>query len=203
VDFCFLHPPGSPLNRVSFLRGDHAFLSSALKHPTTNFLIFNQLNPLSKSPTELAYASYQDVKPLIADDPYSKSEDDVVKQYNSSTYIPQLVFLGLDERRNDGIVYKELYKGAPFFALDVTPKGSLTAAAEELISTLQSRGLSFIEARMHLSLPAQEGVFFSRTHIRTPLTKFSSRNLRRSPPCPRLERAQPLLCPMWPAHPLR
>ncbi|KAI7246382.1 hypothetical protein KC352_g14178, partial [Hortaea werneckii] len=34
---------GSPLNRVGFLRGDHQFLTQALKHPSTSFLLCNEL----------------------------------------------------------------------------------------------------------------------------------------------------------------
>jgi len=45
---------GSPLNRVGFLRPDHQFLSSALHHPSTTFLLFKDLEPLTKSGTELA-----------------------------------------------------------------------------------------------------------------------------------------------------
>ncbi|KAA6413234.1 MAG: NADH pyrophosphatase [Lasallia pustulata] len=45
---------GSPLNRVSFLRTDQPFLSAALQHPSTTFLLFNDLSPLTLSPTRLA-----------------------------------------------------------------------------------------------------------------------------------------------------
>ncbi|KAF2496929.1 hypothetical protein BU16DRAFT_507644 [Lophium mytilinum] len=152
---------GSPLNRVSFLRTDHAFLSQALKHPSTSFLLFNDLNPLVKSPTQLGYSIYKDVQPLIGEDPFKKSEEDLIKEYNSSTYIPQLIFLGLDDRNKEGFVYKDHYKGAPYFALDVTPKESVTAAAESLISSLESKGLEFSKGRMHLSLPPEEAAIYA------------------------------------------
>ena len=90
---------GSPLNRVSFLRTDHAFLTAALKHSSTSFLLFNNLAPLAKDPTKLHYASFQDVQPLIGEDPYTKSEADLIAEYNSTITIPQLLFLGLDERQ--------------------------------------------------------------------------------------------------------
>lgn len=148
---------GSPLNRVSFLRPDHAFLSSALKHPSTSFLLFNKLEPLIKAPNALAIASYKDVQSIIGDDPFERSEQETIENYNSATYVPQIVFLGLDERR-EGFVYKEHYKGQPYFAVDVTPKDSVTEAAEKLIKDLEGRGLSFSKGRMNLSLPAQEGI---------------------------------------------
>ncbi|ORY19279.1 hypothetical protein BCR34DRAFT_209489 [Clohesyomyces aquaticus] len=151
---------GSPLNRVSFLRPDHAFLSAALKHPSTSFLLFNKLEPLIKSGTEIAYAKLKDVQPVIGTDPFEKSEEDVIKDYNSSTYVPQVIFLGLDESK-EGLVYKEWYKGQPYFAVDVTPKDNVAKAAEELIKDVEGRGLSFSKGRMHLSLPAQEAAIYA------------------------------------------
>lgn len=80
----------------------------------------------------------------------------MIKEYNSSVYIPQIVFLGLDEKK-EGFVYREHYKGQPWFALDITPKGGVSEAAEKLIEGLKAKGLEFSKGRMHLSLPAQEG----------------------------------------------
>lgn len=112
---------------------------------------------MAKDPTKLAYASFQDVRSLIGDDPYGKSEAELIAEYNSTKSIPQLVFLGLDERLNDGLQWKS-YSGAPYFALDVTPKGSVEEAAKGVIKVMQSRGLIFAEGRMHMSLPATEGI---------------------------------------------
>ena len=147
---------GSPLNRVGFLRPDHVFLSQAVQHPSTSFLLCNNLQPLTKDPKKLAYVSHADVQSLIGKDPYDKSEDDVIKQYNSETSIPQMIFLGLDERNKDGLVYKELYKGAPLFAVDVTPKGSYIEIANKIISDLESRGYSFAKGRV-MDIEASEG----------------------------------------------
>ncbi|KAJ4993557.1 nadh pyrophosphatase [Stagonosporopsis vannaccii] len=151
---------GSPLNRVSFLRGDHTFLSSALRHPSATFLLFKNVEPLVSSPTSLARVSYADVEPIIGKDIFNISEEEVIAQYNSSLYIPQIVFLGLDER-NEGFVYKEHYKGQPWFAVDVTPKESVKEAAESLIEKLQSQGLDFSKGRMHLSLPAEQAAIYA------------------------------------------
>lgn len=170
---------GSPLNRVSFLRPDHAFLSQALKHPSTTFILFNKLEPAIKSPTELAYAKYADVQPIIGENPYSKSEDDIIAEYNSSTYVPQIIFLGLDERE-PGFEYKGRYKGQPYFAVDVTPTKSVTQAAEALIKDVEGKGWSFSKGRMHLSLPALEGVPYSSLLCRNPLLICYSCHLRRS-----------------------
>lgn len=132
-------------------------MSAALRHPSTSFLLFNNLNPLAKDSTKLAYASFQDVRSLIGDDPYGKSEDNLIAEYNSTNSVPQLVFLGLDERLKDGLKWN-IYSGAPYFALDVTPKGSIEEEAKGVIEAMQSKGLVFAEGRMHMSLPATEGI---------------------------------------------
>lgn len=82
----------------------------------------------------------------------------MIKEYNSEVYVPQIVFLGLDERK-EGFEYKGHYKGQPWFAVDVTPKQSVTEAAEQLIKDVEGRGLQFSKGRMHMSLPAQEGLY--------------------------------------------
>ncbi|KAF2626652.1 peroxisomal NADH pyrophosphatase-like protein NUDT12 [Macroventuria anomochaeta] len=151
---------GSPLNRVSFLRPDHTFLSSALRHSSATFILFKNIEPLVSSPTSLARVSYADVEPIIGKDIFHTTEEDVIAQYNSDLYIPQIVFLGLDERK-EGFVYKEHYKGQPWFAVDVTPKGSVKEEAEKLISRLQGKGLDFSKGRMHLSLPAEEAAIYA------------------------------------------
>ncbi|KAI4242891.1 MAG: hypothetical protein L6R40_003764 [Gallowayella cf. fulva] len=163
---------GSPLNRVSFLRTDHSFLSAALKHPTTSFLLFNNLDPLAKDPSNLEFASYGDVRPLIGEDPYSKSEGHLISEYDSEVTIPQLLFLGLDERNKEGLTYN-IYAGSPFFALDVTPKGTIASQAESLIQTMQSRGLQFLEGRIQAALPAQDAAIYAQARA---LLDWNARN---------------------------
>ena len=68
----------------------------------------------------------------------------------------QLVFLGLDGRRSDGLVYKDVYKGAPFFALDVTPRHHLKEEAENLISHWEAKGFKFA-----LSLKASQAAMYA------------------------------------------
>ncbi|KAI9807081.1 MAG: hypothetical protein M1825_005798 [Sarcosagium campestre] len=165
---------GSTLNRVSFLRTDNAFLSAAVTHASTSFLLFNNLAPLGHGPFKLAYTSYTDVRPLIGDNPYAKPDEKLIIDYNSSTTAPQLVFLGLDEKTTEPSPLEwTKYKGAPFFALDVTPKGTTAPAASDLITTVKQRGLQFIEGRLNNSLPAAEAAIFS--HGKT-LIDWNARN---------------------------
>ncbi|KAL9641145.1 MAG: hypothetical protein Q9204_000285 [Flavoplaca sp. TL-2023a] len=163
---------GSPLNRVSFLRTDHSFLSAALKHSTTSFLVFNDLNPLAKDPSNLEYLSYADVRPLIGEDPYSKSEEQLVSEYNSTVTVPQLLFLGLDERNKQGLTFN-IYTGSPYFAVDVTPKGTIQSQAESLLQSLQSRGLRFLEGRIQAALPAQDAAIYAQARA---LLDWNARN---------------------------
>lgn len=145
------------MNRVGFLRPDNTFLSNALRHPTTSFLLCKDLQPLISDKTNLAFVKYNDITPIIGEDPYAQTEDDLVATYNSSKHTPQMIFLGLDESVKDAFVYKDLYKGAPFFALDVTPRGSVTDACNKLLSSLESKGLSFAQGRA-MDLQASHGM---------------------------------------------
>jgi NAD+ diphosphatase len=153
---------GSPLNRVSFLRGNHSFLKQAFDHATTQFMVFKGLSPLVKTPSEVAYAKFGDIKAIIPKSPFEKTEEELIKEYNSSISTPQLVFLGLDESKRDGLHYKN-YIGAPQFAVDVTPKGSYEGAAKGVIAEFEKRGLSFVEGMRAMNFPADTGTLRAST----------------------------------------
>jgi NAD+ diphosphatase len=148
---------GSPLNRVSFLRADHGFITKALVHPSTSFLLLNDLAPLAKDPSQLAYATYDEVKPLIGENPFEKTEEEMIKEYNSAITLPLVLFLGLDERKHDGFEHG-IYKGKPYFAVDITAKGTIEKEAKEISEAMKSKGLQFVEGRMHMTLNAPEGI---------------------------------------------
>jgi NAD+ diphosphatase len=148
---------GSPLNRVSFLRSNNDFVSKALTHPSTSFLLLNDLAPLTKDPTQLAYASHKDVKSLIGENPFAKTEEEMIAEYNSEITLPLVVFLGLDERKKDGFEHG-IYKGTPYFAVDITPKGTVEKEATGVVEAMKVQGLSFLEGRVHMSLNAREGM---------------------------------------------
>jgi len=163
---------GSPLNRVSFLRGDHKFLSAAVKHPSTSFLLFRNLSPLSHDSTRLCHVSYKDVQPLIGDDPFVQPDEELIASYDSTVTVPNLVFLGLNEQNKSGFVWS-LYHGSPYFALDVTCKGSLSEAAMKLIQQYEDQGLYFLEGRTHMTLPASEAAIYAQARA---LLDWNARN---------------------------
>ncbi|EME81987.1 uncharacterized protein MYCFIDRAFT_165186 [Pseudocercospora fijiensis CIRAD86] len=158
---------GSPLNRVGFLRGDHKFLSQALKHASTSFLLCNDLQPLVQPNAKpgkgkLQYVKYEDVKPIIGEDPFDLSEEDMIKAYDSKKYIPQMIFLGIDEKAKDGLSYqgKNLYKGAPYFAVDVTPREHVESECQKLIQRLKNHhGYDFGKGRVMDIDPSDAAIY--------------------------------------------
>ncbi|TVY84516.1 putative NADH pyrophosphatase [Lachnellula suecica] len=163
---------GSPLNRVSFLRTNHEFITKALTHPSTSFLLFNNLAPLVKDPANLAYAKHEDLRELIGENPFEKSEEELIKEYNSSVTLPLVLFLGLDERKKEGFEHG-IYKGQPFFAVDVTPKGTVEKQASAVVESMKGKGLEFMEGRMHMSLNAPEAAVYAQARA---LLDWNARN---------------------------
>ena len=193
----FLILPGSPLNRVSFLRSDHSFLSQALNHGSTRFMLFRDLRPLVHSPSEMAYAIFHDIKSIVPSNVYEKSEDDMIKEYNSTKTVPQLVFLGIDETQKDGLRYKN-YMGAPQFAVDVTPKGSFESEASQIVAEMEKRGLRFLDGMRAMSFPPHVGESCGEA-MKTPAKHlpFSTR-IRNGSSTFGLERQKPFLRNLWP-----
>ncbi|OAL24762.1 hypothetical protein AYO22_05551 [Fonsecaea multimorphosa] len=144
---------GSPINRVSFLRDDYTFLAGAFAHPSARFLVYKTLSPLIKTPTEIHFATHDEVKTLLPNNPFERTEKEIVDDFDSSVDIPQLVFLGLDENVTDGFSYK-VFTGAPHWALDITPKRTYEKEAKELIDSLLEQGLKFSEGMRAMNFPA-------------------------------------------------
>lgn len=147
---------GSPLNRVAFLRSDHTFVSKAFSHPSTAFLLLNDLAPLTKDPTKLEFVTHKEVNPLTGENPFENTEAELISEYNSSITVPLVLFLGLDERVKDGFEYGN-HKGQPYFAVDVTPKGTIEAQANKIVEAVKAKGLTFLPGRA-MTLPASEGL---------------------------------------------
>ncbi|CAD0054900.1 unnamed protein product [Aureobasidium pullulans] len=124
---------------------------AALKHPSASFLLCNNLQPLTKDKTKLAYVQYKDVQPIIGEDPYATPESKMIETYNSKKFIPQMIFLGLDESvKENSFSYEAknaVHKGAPYFAIDVTPKDPLTQQCNDVIKSCEDKGLTFAQGR--------------------------------------------------------
>ncbi|KAJ5620841.1 hypothetical protein N7510_004825 [Penicillium lagena] len=165
----------SPLNRLSFLRSDHPFLSTALKHPSTRFVLLNNLAPLTRSSAELYYAKHEEVAKLVPQDIFDKSEEDMIKSYDSRKTHPTLIFLGLDEGQKAGGMAWKVYTGTPYFAVDVTPKGSeeQQTAAKDIIGAMEAQGLSFFQSRIITTLSADEAAIYAQSRA---LIDWNTRN---------------------------
>ncbi|PLB51908.1 hypothetical protein P170DRAFT_433809 [Aspergillus steynii IBT 23096] len=165
----------SPLNRLSFLRGDHPFLSAALKHPSTRFIVLKELAPLTKSPAELYHAKHEEVQKLVPASIYDKSEEDIIKEHDSRKTSPHLIFLGLDESSKQGGFAWKIYTGTPYFALDATPRGSeeQQSNAKDILGALEAKGLSFLQARVAMSFSADEAAIYAQARA---LMDWNTRN---------------------------
>ncbi|KAK6347110.1 NADH pyrophosphatase [Orbilia brochopaga] len=147
---------GSPLNRLGFLRTNHTFLSSALTHASTRFILLKNLDPFSASPTHLAFATYPDVEPLISN-PYAVDEKTTIASFDSTIDTPLTIFLGVDEAAasTDHITWDNgKYAGQAYFAIDVTPRpgSSCHSAAEQLLGTLKLKYAEYDFKRSRLDL---------------------------------------------------
>lgn len=171
---------GSPLNRLSFLRTDHAFLRAAFSHSSARFLLLDNLNPLVEADkSNLAFAKFDEVEPLTGSDPFAKTEEELIKDFNSEEPRPLIVFIGVDDKNQmpdsatgDAFQYRD-YKGSPYFAVDVTPRGKLADKATGVATTVKARGLKFFQGIRPMSLPAGEAAFYGQARA---LIDWNTRN---------------------------
>jgi NAD+ diphosphatase len=80
----------------------------------------------------------------------------MIKEFDSRKKKPQLIFLGLDERAEDGFTYKN-YTGVPHFAFDITPVAPYDETANGVIAEMEKKGLSFLEGMRAMAFPADVG----------------------------------------------
>ena len=125
-------------------------------------MLCKDLQPLVQTSEnkKLAFVKFEDVKSVVGEDPYSRNEKEMYEQYNSEETVPQMIFLGIDESDKEGLDYqgKNRYIGAPYFALDVSPKGSVKQACEDLIAKVEKDGVVFGKGRI-MELEASDGMF--------------------------------------------
>jgi NAD+ diphosphatase len=162
---------GSTLNRVSFLREDHEFLAQTVKQ--AQFTVFKDLAPLTKdSGSSLVFLTYDDVKDIIGENLFARSEKESISEFKPSAPSPILIFLGLDDTPESKPSFKSgRYSGVPVYALDVSlpTQGTspVAAALTALVEKLSSKeGNTWSADRMFLSLPAQEaGTYAQARHL--------------------------------------
>lgn len=112
---------------------------------------------MAKDKSHLAYATYNDVKSLIGENPFAKTEEEIIKEYRSDVTIPLVLFLGLQEKKQEGEFEYGIYRGTPYFAVDITPKGTVEKEATGIIETMTAKGLTFLKDRIAMGLNSPEG----------------------------------------------
>jgi NAD+ diphosphatase len=148
----------SNINRLSFLRPDNVFLHQAFSHEHTSIIVLNNLSPLThQSPQKLLIKKPADVTTVTGLDLFLKSEDEMIQDYDSKASRPLVVFLGILEDLTADFEYGK-YRGKPFFAVDITPRGSYTDAATALIENFtKDGGATFHQATRHATLDDTAG----------------------------------------------
>ncbi|KAK7428899.1 NADH pyrophosphatase [Neonectria magnoliae] len=137
---------GSRVNRYSFLRADAAFLRRAAVSPTARYLALNDLNALVADKATLSYLAFEDVKSLIGSEPFHLTEDESLKAFDSTQTSPLIVFLGmLEEGSEPGHIESGEHgdiKGRPYFAIDITARGTHADKATDFLKAQEAKGLS-------------------------------------------------------------
>lgn len=153
---------GSRLNRYSFLRSDAAFLRRAATSPSSRFLALNNLDPVVADKRQVAFFSYDDVKLLIGSDPFASTEDESIKNFDSTSVQPLIVFLGIlpDTAQSVEIASSDhgVVTGQPYFALDVTPRASYTEVATAFLKQSEEKGLTVQTNSRSMSLLPEAGL---------------------------------------------
>ncbi|CAM1502998.1 Fc.00g077740.m01.CDS01 [Cosmosporella sp. VM-42] len=160
---------GSTLNRYSFLRADTTFLKKAAVSPTTRYIALNNLNALVSSKTDLAYLTFDDVKPLIGAEPFALSEEDSIKEHDSTKTNALVVFLGMlvpeGSKHEPTIITSADHgdvKGHPYFAIDITPKGSYEEAVTSFLKTQETKGNSIDMNPRAMTLHPEAGSIYAQ-----------------------------------------
>lgn len=157
---------GSSLNRYSFLRADYSFLRKAATSSTARYIALKNLDALVANKSELAYFTFDDVKPLVGSEAFSSSEDDSIKAYDSTHTSPLVVFLGMleDNESKDDIISSTGHgdiKGHPYFALDITPKAPFAEKVEAFIKTQEAKGHLIDSNARAMNLHPESGMFIN------------------------------------------
>ena len=147
---------GSPLNRLSFLREDTDFLSRAFSSPDAQFVALDDFAPLVHDPATIRPIRLEDFVSVSGPDPFKLSEKDVIAAYDSKATSPLIIFLGIREDEVSEFHVRD-FRGCPWFAVDLTPKGSYADAAQKVIEKLTSTGSTFHRSARQNTLSSELG----------------------------------------------
>lgn len=147
---------GSPLNRLSFLREDNAFLSRAFTSPDAQFVALNEFAPLASDTKTLKPIRLEDFVSVSGPDPFNKSVKDTIAAYDSKATKPLVVFLGIREDEVSEFKIRE-FQGCPWFAVDLTPRGTYADEAKKVIEKLTSNGSFFLQSARQNTLSSELG----------------------------------------------
>lgn len=131
----------------------------------------------------MAWATFADVAGagVVPADTFDRPESEVVRAFDSAAPRPLVVFLGLEEtaaattaaattteekggngpEKGGDVVEYRAYRGRPYFAVDVTPKGPLAEKASALVKEMEAKGLYFYRTRVPNSFPPAVGMFLT------------------------------------------
>lgn len=201
---------GGRLNRYSFLRSDSKFLRNAATSPKAQYIALNSLSALTTSPSQLAYFGYKDFEPLLGSDLFKISEEQFIEKFDSTVYRPLLVFLGLLEDVEGAVALETsdhgVVNGQPFFAVDITPRSSVTESAEAFIKQQEDKGIKTQSNPRQMSLQPDLGktVFIAGHAFHSASAySFCSRHLCSSQVHGRLEHPKRLLRRLWQSYAIR
>ncbi|KAL2111401.1 hypothetical protein VUR80DRAFT_10124 [Thermomyces stellatus] len=152
---------GSPLNRLSFLREDHAVLSRAFSSPDAQFIALNDFAPLVQDSKTIRPIRLEDFVSVSGPEPFKLSEKELVAAYDSKATTPLIVFLGIREDEVSEFTVRE-FRGCPWFAVDLTPKGSYADKAQKVIDKLTSNGSFFLKAARQNTLRSELAAIYGQ-----------------------------------------
>lgn len=167
---------GSPLNRLSFLREDNEFLSRAFSSPDAQFVALHDFSPLVHDPATIRPIRLEDFVSVSGPEPFKLSEKELVAAYDSKATTPLIVFLGIREDEVSEFKVRN-FRGCPWFAVDLTPKGSYADAAQKVIENLTSSGSTFLKSARQNTLSSELGKSSSPLGLSYSSTNPSSQRL--------------------------
>lgn len=152
---------GSPLNRVSFLREDHGFISAAFSSPDAQFIVLHDFSPLVQDSATIKPVGREDILSITGENPFGSSEKELMAAFDSTVTKPLIIFLGIWEDPAAGFQHRT-FCGKPWFAVDATPRGSFADAATALIDSLAKDGCTFLKSTRQNTLRADFAAMYGQ-----------------------------------------